>query len=88
MNTLNIGLLQQEALSLVEFCCHFWLQRDTYMFLAVEHIHRYLVVEVSLDYIIDDVKTCLNRNFLDAVAVELLQLFLSQVIYKVLLGSS
>ena len=58
------------------------------MILAVEHIHRYLIIEVCLNHVIDDVKTCLNRNFLDVIAVELLQLFICQVIDKVLLGSS
>ena len=85
---MHIRLFKQNALSLVEFSGHFGLQRNGDMLLAVEHIHRHLIRKVVLDHIIDDVKTCLNGDFLDAVAVELFQLFISQVIDKVLLGSS
>ena len=58
------------------------------MLLAVEHVHRHLIREVISNHSIDNVKTCLNGYFLDAVTVELLQLFICQVIDKVLLGSS
>ena len=85
---MHIRLFKQNALSLVEFSGHFGLQRNGNMLLAVEHIHRHLIRKVVLDHIIDDVKTCLNGDFLDAVAVELLQLFIREVIDKVLLGSS
>ena len=88
LNSLNIGLFKQDTLSLVEFGCNLWLQGNGNMLLAVEHIHRHLFVEVVLDNIIDNIKTCLYRNFLDVVARELLQLFICQVIDKVLLCSS
>ena len=58
------------------------------MLLAVEHIHCYLIIEVVIDHIIDDVKTRMYGNLLDIVACEILQLVISQVIDKVLLGSS
>ena len=87
LNTLNIGLFKQKALSLVKFSGHLWLQGNGNMFLAVEHIHRHLIRKVVLDHIIDYVKTCLYRDFLDAVAVEFLQLVICQVIDKVLFGS-
>ena len=80
-------LWQLLTLLFIELLLNFWLQFDGKVFVAIQHIHRYLVMEVTTDNIINDIQTGVYRNILDGVAGQLLDFFIGQVIHKVLLGS-
>ena len=64
---------------------HFWLQRDGDAFLAVEHVHRYLVVEVTAYHIVQDVQTFIERSALQCIVCELFDFIVSQVVNEILL---
>ena len=78
----------QNLLTLVHLLLNSWIELDAYLLLGIEHIHGNLILKVIFDDIVDKVKACLNRNFLDRVIGKFLQLFISKVIDKVLLCSS
>ena len=82
----NIRLFQNQCLTVIQFCFDLWFEFDANLLLGIEHIHRYLLAEVAFDDIIENVETLLNRHFLDGVACQLLDFFLSQVIDEILLG--
>ena len=67
---------------------YFGLQTDGYLFFAVEHVHGDLLLEVTADDMVHHVESLLQGSALEGVVGELAQLFVAQVIDKVLLGGS
>ena len=58
------------------------------MLFAVEHVLGNLSLEVTADDVVHDVKALLHGSALEGVVGEFAQLFVTQVIDKILLGGS
>ena len=67
---------------------YFGLQTDGYLLFTVEHILGNLLLEVTADDMVHHVKAILHRCALEGVVGEFAQLFVAQVIDKVLLRGS
>ena len=65
---------------------HLWFQADGYLLFAIEHILGNLLLEVTADDMVHNVESFLHGSALEGIVGELAQLFVTQVIDKVLQG--